>query len=163
MQDHFGVHSKQSVVIHDTLGEFRVGRLPKQEVNRIVVSQLDDRLDLVQDYESIANPQDVLMESLGLHHREQSAPSTPLPPVSPGFLQPQHQPRLVVPLWNPIQLAQQKDHPHQATINPELLRGSRSKSLSQQPSLCLTMPFHPHHWPIWALQYHPVVCVITQA
>jgi hypothetical protein len=106
---------------------------------------------------SLSPTQDVFMGSPGLHHREQSAPSTPLPLVSPGFLQPRHQPRLIVPLWNPIQFAQQEDHSQQATINPELLRGSRSKSLSQQLALCRTTQSYPHYWPIWALQYCLVV------
>jgi hypothetical protein len=128
MKGYFGVHSRQSVAIHDTLGDFRVGRLPKQDVNRIIIGHLGDRIDLIKDYMSIANPQDVFIGSPGFqHHHQESAPSTPVSLVSPGFLQPQHQPRLTMPLWSPIQFTERTHHVNHAPISPELLRGPRSK------------------------------------
>jgi hypothetical protein len=128
MKGYFGVHSKQSVAIHDILGEFKAGRFPKQDVNRIVIGHLGDRLDLIEDYMSIANPKDAFMGSPGLQHRqEKSTPSTPVSLVSPGFLQSQHQPRLTMPFWSPIQFTQRTHHVHHTSISPELLRGPGSK------------------------------------
>ncbi|KAF2706357.1 hypothetical protein K504DRAFT_493488 [Pleomassaria siparia CBS 279.74] len=126
VKSHFGEFSRQSVTIHDTLGQFRAGKIPKRDVYQTIYGELGNCTRLVHDLEDILNPQDAFMDASGFR-RQVSSPPTPVQqdftelPLQ-HFLQPQHWPYLRMPdisLWGPNQrlhLAMQ------SSIDPQLLR-----------------------------------------
>ncbi|KAF2116226.1 hypothetical protein BDV96DRAFT_491528 [Lophiotrema nucula] len=102
VQHRFGEHSQQAGISLDTLGEFKAGKIPKNQAYATIVNQLGDDDDLKQQLHAVLQHEDARWHPDDFHGQ---VPSAPEPAVFPGFMQPEHHPQLRMPsvssLWGP--------------------------------------------------------------
>ncbi|KAF2258162.1 hypothetical protein CC78DRAFT_144133 [Lojkania enalia] len=143
LKQRFGANSQQYTASIDILGDFRAGKVPKVDAYLTILAQLGGHGDLKQDLCAVFFHEDARWESQDF--RGQGPPATNAQSlISPGYLQPQHQPQLpsTSAFWGPT--------PQAAPTQPATL--SINSFLLQDPSQIVSRPQNSTHA---ATGHHP--------
>lgn len=93
----FGEDSRETMMIHNVLGEFRTGKISKRDTHSFILNMLDDHSDLGKDLMSIIIHEDARWGPGDFNLARVGSSRPPTSQTIPHLLQPAHEPAVRLP------------------------------------------------------------------